>query len=625
MSHRPPASIHLGLVASVLVLSLSASAAPKKIPSPLGEQPVVVVGTLMADRGANSKTQGFSACYGMFGNVAKKPTLEFELSGPLPKDAEVRLIKRSGVFITPNGTYYCVKEGMRLTGEALEQVGRYAFRSSQASYQERGHPPKIMFASPKAIRAGALKRLRPASLDFAHNPAEVTLTVAEGPALATKHVGLEKCAHEKWVVPVATFDIAETSTFVVRHDGAGIIETPDGSCLKNSRGTFSKVELKRGTYRVWRNGQTPEKIERAAMRLVLRDTERPLAWPGAKTYDYTKNRKRHVDIPFQYSKPAINVIRHSCAGIGQKPIALVRVGLGGIRLGQTWGPNAPRILVGPLEASGSRQFDCTNGFRKNMAGGTYAVFQKTSAELVGAKAVYSLGPPPKDLLEQTAAVTPDLSLQEREVGRFYAHYFNQESFIYDGLSQYPQKNSLPVDALFANAPKGIRLFARSTKGGLRVGEPLLLKHHGLDKSDVYRLDGSTLTVRNSALSTKVPAAIEVAVSPAPIQAPKDIKEGLGLAGPMQIQSIQKLNAAYEKYRSCYARYRSKRDPTFGENFDLVNLRTGQKVSDKWHRRAEKKCKWKRHLKKERSTVKAIVRARNQEMKAALKAVNALKP
>jgi hypothetical protein len=112
---------------------------------------------------------------------------------------------------------------------------------------------------------------------------------------------------------------------------------------------------------------------------------------------------------------------------------------------------------------------------------------------------------------------------------------------------------------------------------------------------VLRADGSTTTLRTDWLTTRREGALTLPKL-APIKlstSGSDNETIVAIAYPeASVRDANLLHdafAAEEAVRSCALGYRAKHDPTWGKDYDLVNLRTGQSLRDKISSTARAKC------------------------------------
>jgi hypothetical protein len=155
--------------------------------------------------------------------------------------------------------------------------------------------------------------------------------------------------------------------------------------------------------------------------------------------------------------------------------------------------------------------------------------------------------------------------------------------------------SSAVEALFIAAPADLFVFAKRPQGGLAEGEPVLLLDATGDRAKVLRADGSTTTLRTDWLTTRREGALTLPKL-APIKlstSGSDNETIVAIAYPeASVRDANLLHdafAAEEAVRSCALGYRAKHDPTWGKDYDLVNLRTGQSLRDKISSTARAKC------------------------------------
>lgn len=613
-----------GLVALLLPLTLAlgappSAAAPIKVPARVGEQPFLLEGR-PADARPFARDKGFAACAQM-GRISAAPVLEFTLEGGQVSDeVEITLEGANAVLSMPNRTHTCLGIG-KVSGRWFQQKGTYQLYAAETDFRGRrssldGLKPTLRFQNVRQLRKGLEKLLVEVPVDFRANPVFGEVQLPSQERVGRAAAGLESCTHNQEVRPAITFTLPEVSSYRMAFSSAVVVVGPDGACLNDVAEQQAK-ERPAGRYKVWQLLTRDTRLDEPFAYGVV-DAERTLQFPDAPTAEVTATAPTTGF--FEHGRPAAPVL--GCAAHHATPIVVLRGRGAPPRVTFFGKPYEQVSYLGPLESSGGQALRCRSVLPESLDG-SYAVFVEPREAAYGRRRFFHVGPLPEDPLTPSARPAADLPLAEREVDRYFAYFPEEVSFTYYGLSQMPKFGTPAVDALFAAAPRELFVFAASGKGGLVAGEPLLLVRHGDEKSTVRRLDGSELTVRTSALATAVPDEVVIAVQPTPVQEPPTLEEALALVAAPQLPLVDKLDEAYERFATCYNRYRAKHDPTWGESYDLVNLRTGQSVSSKWHKRADAACGWKKHQALEKKTKAAIVKSRNDDQKRALAAVRKL--
>jgi len=177
-------------------------------------------------------------------------------------------------------------------------------------------------------------------------------------------------------------------------------------------------------------------------------------------------------------------------------------------------------------------------------------------------------------MEKLAPVPAELDLKARQVWWHYPYY---------------PRDTKAVEPLFLDAPKQLFVFLGADADEVKAGEPLLLERWGEEKSMVLRATGEKREVRTERLTLERPAKVVMPSSWPEIEKPKDIKAAYTIVSPVDRPKFAKWENEDAKVYNCVGRWMEKNDPTWGKKYDLVNLRTGETLSDQKFRQADRVC------------------------------------
>jgi hypothetical protein len=173
---------------------------------------------------------------------------------------------------------------------------------------------------------------------------------------------------------------------------------------------------------------------------------------------------------------------------------------------------------------------------------------------------------------------------------------------------------MKVEALFDDAPAALFVFVSRPMGGIAVGEPLLLSHHGATTSTVLRANGERLDVETSALVSKRSGQITLPAF-ATLDAPTSTVEMHALASVRDRKLVAEVSAAEDKLWNCVAGDRAKNDPTYGKNYDLINTRTGASLRDLRSSQAARRCGLAAFENRARAAFTKVLHTRREEQSA----------
>jgi len=247
---------------------------------------------------------------------------------------------------------------------------------------------------------------------------------------------------------------------------------------------------------------------------------------------------------------------------------------------------------------------------KRTVKGTYAVWVWGPKERVGEQAYVNISSPYSadniayekakgDPLFQLgkASAKKDLGLQERQIWWHFPYY---------------DRSTSAVEPLFMKAPTSLFVFLDRDVNGIAPSEPLLLVKLGDDKSEVLRATGERVHVRSQRLTTEVPQKVTAPAAFPDLKKPKKIGAAKTLALPQDKVAFAKWKNLDDKLYSCVGRYMKKHDPSWGKDYDVINTRTGENISDVYFRKADKACGAK---KVERAAQQVITKTFNNRKKA----------
>lgn len=551
---------------------------------------------------------GFGQC-GKSGVTTPTPAHTFRLSAT-HEDFEVRLVGSANVrraaLVDPAGNVTCLEAGTPANLGRWPE-GTYALHPIKEPSGEPG-TPQFVFTAPARAHADAgaqlAGELRPGA---SANPVYATAAAPKGTLLRAGDVGVGECAGAATpVAAVSKLVVNEASRFLLDIEPAMapklFIAKEGGGCVEH--GTAKGVELPAGTHELWI--------------AVPQHTKLPEAWEVAAT---------DVELPLSFG----DAPRHT---LGAEPVTvLTTTGKVQMRGGPACGHGqrapsfylghdakaAPTVsllhssepaklsFVGPLE----RQFE-PDGIHcqgQLLGPGTYAVWVDAPE---GTDAVVLVGDPQRvDPLATARPVPANPSLAEREYGRYFAYY--------------GERDGLPIEALFAAAPKQLFVFSTRATQGIAAGEPLLLLDHAAKESVVVTLAGGHRKLRTPDLTTTIPKSVVIPKLQAP-SAPAKVHwyyvrgDLAKVAGPGE----SALLAAYERERDeiygCVQDYRKEHDPTYDKNYDLVNLRTGKTLASKVATVAKHKCGFAKLMSKADRLPAQVVESRKRSQARAVAAL-----
>ncbi len=567
---------------------------------------------------------GLGRC-GSTGETTPKPAASFRLAQSLD-DLELRhhgnQIVSRGALVRPDGEVECF-EGRQIVDLGTWPEGTYAYHPiSDHSSQEPGQTRLVLTAPGRAqqeARARLRDELRP---EPGLNPSYAKARPGPGPAIQAAHLDMGSCIDKQaqsstFLAPIARLVVERPSTFAIEVAGAKRsdvhIRLAEGTCqrmdMKDDGPARGGVALPAGTHEIWI--KTPaESPPPGSWEVAVLDAEASYALGEAPVHTLAEATAAATVLSTASAEPSPRGLL--CGRGSRSPSFYVRVEQPGegVAVRALFSEGEVRYsALGPLEA----QFD--GGARcgsKLAAKGTYAVWVDGEPNADVVTLVGDAGA--LDPLATVRPVPASPPLAEREYGRYYAYYGQDEG--------------LPMEALFAAVPRQLLVFNARTTKGVPEGSPLLLVDHGPQVSVVATLENRHLELRTADLATKPAGAVQIPASlPPPPDRPKKIdwyyirKDLKPLTGPVEARMI----AEYEKDRSrvfgCIRKYQRKHDPTWNKNYELVDLRTGKTVASKTRKAADRKCGFAKLLTRADKLASAVRRSRVDAQARALAALH----
>ncbi|MCP4504468.1 MAG: hypothetical protein GY822_31550 [Deltaproteobacteria bacterium] len=394
------------------------------------------------------------------------------------------------------------------------------------------------------------------------------------------------------MVPVARIHIESSSVYRFESsNGPLYLRAENGACFSDA------AELDKGTYELYlRRNQS----DQTALDFAFTDEERAFVFAEAP---HIKSGALKTPLPFQVViKRQEYRVRSMCGTGSQAPSFYLDVNkpLDKMYLSQLVSNGVLDVTVaGPL-GSQKRPYEwCKSGKgawlkkkKKSNIKGTYAIWVSGSSELVGQNAHLSASSRRDDRLKNLKAqgmpltvlhpIAKMLPLPERQIWWHYPYY---------------NRKTDAVEALFLAAPAQLFVFLTDDKDEIKATEPLLLQAYGTKKSVILRANGERHTIRTERLTKEAPKKGS-APQWADLKMPQKVATAQSLALPTDAVSFAKWYDLNDRKEDCIYRYMQKNDPSWGKDYDVINSRTGENVSDVHFRRADKSA-MPRALKKRR--------------------------
>lgn len=566
-----------------------ASAEPAAAPGLVVElDPATSPNPLVIDVGAVptpvSDTKNYLQCRNSDSYMSAAPVARLVVKAK----TKLRLLsKNSGLITLPGDKFRCYEhdtigaKGLIFVHEGEYEPGTYdVYAMGKQGSNVSTHLELVIVDRVPQDAAKRLDAAAPieAKLQGSTNPAYASFDVQPG-TFQGEHLKLD-CAKGRSLIPVTRLVVSDASTWRLStvREHAVYLQGPDGKCVKDGG------DLPKGSYGVfvdaWDVG--------AKVDLALVDEERGLSFAEAPHVDPGDLKK---PVPVEVTIPASEFKPKPLCGAGartpsffidvKKPMTKVSLGTLVADGDVDW------AVAGPLDQTKRPYEWCKTGGRywEKLEKGTYAVWVSAKdPAAVGQKAYARLmGNFDDHVVDQKAEGEPlaklmpvpaEPALKDRQVWWYYPYY---------------RRDTKAVEALFLDAPPQLFVFLTTDADAVKAGEALLLARWGAEKSEVIRANGERKEVRTERLTTAKPAKVLVPEDWPEIARPNDIKDGYAITSPTDLPKFAKWENDEAKRYSCVGNWMSKNDPTWGKNYNLVNLRTGETVTDQKFRQADKVC------------------------------------
>lgn len=567
----------------------TAAAAPAAAPGLTVEvDPATSPNPVVIDVGAVpttvSDTQNYVQCNNSDSYLTAAPVARIVLK---TKTKLRMLSKNSGLITLPENKFRCYEHdtigatGLIFVNESEFEAGSYdVYAMGRSGQNVTTHVELVIVDRVPKDAAAIMDAAAPleAKLQGSANPVYGSYDVKPG-TFQGEHLKLD-CAKNRSLIPVTRLNVVDASTWTVStvRENAVYLQGPDGQCL-NGHG-----DLKKGSYGVfvdaWNVGP---KVE-----LALVDEERGLSFADAPHVDISDLKK---PIPVEVTIPA-NEFRPKplCGGGAHTPSFYIDVKKPMTKVSLNTlvaDGDVDFAVAGPLDLTKRPYEWCRpdGAFWEKMEKGTYAVWVSSKdPAAVGHKAWARIRGDFTDFvarqkaegepLAKLSAVAADPKLEERQVWWTYPYY---------------RRDTQAVEALFLDAPPQLFVFLTADADKVKAGEALLLERWGAEKSLVIRANGERKEVRTERLTTAKPAKVLVSEDWPEIEKPEKVENGYRIASPTDLLKFAKWENDNDKVEGCVGNWMAKNDPTWGKDYKLVNLRTGESVTDQKFRQADKVC------------------------------------
>lgn len=567
----------------------AASAAPAAAPGLTVEvDPATSPNPVVIDVGAVpttvSDTNGYVQCNNSDSYMSAAPVARIVVKAK----TRLRLLSRnSGLITLPSNKFFCYEHdtigatGLIFVNEGDYEPGTYdVYAMGRSGQNVPTHVELVIVDRVPKDAAALMDAAAPleAKLQGSANPVYGSYDVKPG-TFQGEHLKLD-CARNRSLIPVTRLDVVDASTWTVStvRENAVYLQGPDGQCVQGHG------DLKKGRYGVfvdaWNVG--------AKVELALVDEERGLSLGDAPHVDPGDLKK---PLPVAVTIPASEFKPKPLCGAGarapsfyvdvKKPMTKVSLNTLVANTDVDW------AVAGPLDQTKRPYEWCRTGgrFWEKLEKGTYAVWvsakdpaavgQKAYARLLGNFEDHVVDQKAEgDALAKLNPVPADPALQERQVWWTYPYY---------------RRDTKAVEALFLDAPPQLFVYLTSDADAVKAGEALLLERWGAEKSVVIRANGERKDVRTERLTTAKPAKVLLPEDWPEIAKPHEIKDGYAITSPTDLPKFAKWENDEAKRYACVGNWMEKNDPTWGKNYNLVNLRTGETVTDQKFRQADKVC------------------------------------
>lgn len=569
----PAANAAAPAAAPGLTVELDPATSPNPVVIDVGAVPTTV-----------SDTNNYAQCRNSDSYLSAAPVARVVVKAK----TKLRLLsKNSGLITLPENRFRCYEhdtigaKGLIFVNEGDYEPGTYDIYAMGVNGANVATHVELVIVDRVPQDVAALLDAAPpieAKIQGTPNPLYASFDVKPG-TFQGEHLKLD-CAKNRALVPVTRLDVVDASTWTVStvRDHAVYLQGPDGKCVQG------QGDLKKGRYGVFVDAwDVGAKVE-----LAVVDGERGMSFgdaPHVDPGDLKKPLPVEATIGADEFKP-----KPLCGGGARTPSfyldvkkPMTKVSLGTL-LANT---DVDWVVAGPLDQTKRPYEWCKTGGRywEKLEKGTYAVWasakdpqavgQKAYARLLGRFDDHVVDQKAEgDALAKLNAVPADPALQDRQVWWTYPYY---------------RRDTKAVEALFLDAPPQLFVYLTSDADAVKAGEALLLERWGAEKSVVIRANGERKDVRTERLTTAKPAKVLLPEDWPEIAKPNEIKDGYAITSPTDLPKFAKWENDEAKRYSCVGNWMSKNDPTWGKNYNLVNLRTGETVTDQKFRQADKVC------------------------------------
>lgn len=483
------------------------------------------------------------------------PALSFEVNASSPKDLVLELSgTKAGAVLTLGTRHLCLKPGLT----TIDEPGLYAvFLLDDVDHPGRLSTKLRLFSKSQQSKQVARSVKKVLLTGKGPNPVVIQFD-ANAPSFDPATVSA-KCATVR-VSPVAELVVSSVSRFELTAENRDVFVVSPSGCVAVGE---EAIDLEAGSYALWLEASS-ERVE-----VSIFDAERKMALETP-----TGAEVKLSSLPTVFRAKARRTPERDayapCEIGGRKPsFALDSGSLSQFHLFAAGG-----LTDVTFDVIGDGIAECNRSslhFTKATRGFVFVNAEHDADTLVafsdgkGVPVFWSPGAPKAGLSEADRLIS--------------FHY-----------PFWQRAGDAPPSALplFATAPPELFVFLNKEVQDVPVTEPLLLLSHDGKNAMAIRVNGATVKVRASVLSTTVPASITLPALKAP-QPAKTADDAWADAGPLEQARVDAWVKRQNQFTDCIGNYMKKNDPAWGKSYQLVYARSGINVSDVVYASARRAC------------------------------------
>jgi hypothetical protein len=550
--------------------------------------------------------RGFAKCGSS--TTTKAPAWSFTLAEPM-NDLRL-LVDAPAVLVGPDKRFVCMRgkpETFSTWPAGQYEVFLFSGASRLSATIRLDQPQRTIAQAKQAQQA-----LPVLALPTPTTPNPLFVTVAVGPRFDNGSAGMG-CARAAFeaknerLAPLGQLHLAQQKRLKIEANGVVAFKA-NGACLDN----LKDITLAAGDYSLWLRSNanatsTKQASSATTVELEIMDASLPMRFPDAKqavhlgdgrapqvftvtssdgargprTFCQQPRRTPSFVVDADADNVLLSVLEHETGEHVTFDVLALDDDFSGAGRGEAAGIGAADH-ADAREAASPMRCDLSGKVSFRRMHGRFAVFVKTTTPSTAVQLLSRRADVAPDLFWAPLPIPERLPIEQRVLDRYYPLLRTV------GLSStiHGQPTYENLEKFFLQSPLSLFVTVDADMGGVKRGEPLLLRTRGGGVVEASRADGQRFKVdARHLVDLQLPTTLPAFEKPKPAT---DLHEALVRAGDAEKPLVDAYAAAESKFNGCVGDWMEKHDPTWGKSDDLV-YSNGDTLSQRKFRQGDAVC------------------------------------